>query len=331
MVVTLLGVSRRLGSTILDTRSIEERFDKPPGTIEGLCGVTRLHRMGEGEDLASLSADASRSVLSSCGVPLDDVTGVFTSCNPTTDYLIPSLAPLVVKELDLSHILACNIGMGCAGGIQALQAAYNQLVADSVAGITSYYLVVAGDHTSRMLDYDSWKTAILFSDGVTAALVTNDPSAQGGYSIDRVASETYAGESVAVINLPNALAVDENGEPPAAKHLQMRGRGVFEFGTRIAPRVKKLAGLESLDDCYVIPHQANIRMLNELPPTLEILPEQLWTDGITKIGNISGAACFLGLEDVLAAPEITGGRDRIVLCAFGAELQVAVALLTKRA
>lgn len=326
MPVSILGVSRRLGSDVIDPITIEEQFDKPAGTIEGLCGVTKLHRMLPEEDLSVLSAEACRDVVKRCGISLDQISGVFTSCNPTTDYLIPSLAPLVVKELGLSHILAINIGMGCAGGLQALQAAHNQLLADTLAEQVRYYLVVAGDHTSRMLDKSAWKTAIMFSDGVTAALVTNDPNVTGGLEILRTNSETYAGESVCVINLPNTLVTDGTEK----QFLGMRGRGVFEFGTRIAPRVKKLAGLESLDDCYVIPHQANIRMLNELPPTLEILPEQLWTDGITKIGNISGAACFLGLEDVLAAPVITGGRNRVLLCAFGAELQVAVAVLTKR-
>jgi 3-oxoacyl-[acyl-carrier-protein] synthase-3 len=226
--------------------------------------------------------------------------------------------------------MACNIGMGCAGGVQALQAAYNQVVVDSLAGKTSYYLVVAGDHTSRMLDKASWKTAILFSDGVSAALLTNDKSlSTRGYSIDRVASETYAGESVDVINLPNALALEQGCER-ATYQLHMRGRGVFEFGTRIAPRVRSLSGLNSFENTYIIPHQANIRMLNELIPAFGVKPEQLYTDGITRIGNISGAACFLGLEDVMRNPQICNDATTVLLCAFGAELQVATAVLTPR-
>jgi 3-oxoacyl-[acyl-carrier-protein] synthase-3 len=222
-----------------------------------------------------------------------------------------------------------NIGMGCAGGVQALQATYNQLIADSAQGKTSYYLVVAGDHTSRMLDKSSWKTAILFSDGVTAAIVTNDATLKGGYTVERVASETYAGESVDVINLPNALALKE-GEIRSCYQLHMRGRGVFEFGTRIAPRVKALSGIERFNNVYIIPHQANIRMLNELVPAFDVRPDQLYTDGITRIGNISGAACFLGLEDIIANDDLRGDADTVLMCAFGAELQVAAAVLKPR-
>jgi 3-oxoacyl-[acyl-carrier-protein] synthase-3 len=327
MPISILDVSRRLGSDVIDPITIEKQFDKPAGTIEGLCGVTKLHRMLPEENLAVLSAEACRDVVQRCGISLDQISGVFTSCNPTTDYLIPSLAPLVVKELGLSHILAINIGMGCAGGIQALQAAHNQLLADTLAEQVRYYLVVAGDHTSRMLDKSAWKTAIMFSDGVTAALVTNDPNATGGLEILRTNSETYAGESVCVINLPNTLATDGT-----EKHfLGMRGRGVFEFGTRIAPRVKKLAGVSDLSNFYIIPHQANIRMLSELSPTLGVDPEQIYTKGITTVGNISGAACFLGLEEVIADSAVAGNRDDILLCAFGAELQVAVSVLKRRA
>ncbi|MFN4894534.1 MAG: 3-oxoacyl-ACP synthase III family protein [Pseudomonadota bacterium] len=329
MVVNIVGVARRLGSTVIKASEIEELFEREPGTILGLSGVSQLHKIAPDEDLVSLSAEACLEALAKVDLPLAKVTGVFTSCNPTTDYLIPSLAPLVAAKLGLSHLLAMNIAMGCAGGVQALQAAYNQLVVDSQAGKTSYYLVIAGDHTSRMLDKASWKTAILFSDGVTAAVVTNDPTIPGGFAVERVASETYAGESVDVINLPNALALADGSER-AGYQLHMRGRGVFEFGTRIAPRVRALSGLECFKNVYIIPHQANIRMLNELVPAFEVEPEQLYTDGITRIGNISGAACFLGLEDVISDPSLRRGAPTVLLCAFGAELQVAAAVLTAR-
>lgn len=327
--INIVAVARRLGSTIIKATEIEALFEREPGTILGLSGVSQLHKISPEEDLVSLSADACRELLTEVDLPLNRVTGVFTSCNPTTDYLIPSLAPLVAAKLGLSHLLAINIGMGCAGGVQALQAAYNQLAVDSLAGKTSYYLVVAGDHTSRMLDKASWKTAILFSDGVTAALVTNDPSIKGGFRVISVASETYAGESVDVINLPNVLALEDCQER-ARYQLHMRGRGVFEFGTRIAPRVKALSGLDSFQDTYIIPHQANIRMLNELIPGFEVRPEQLYTAGITRIGNISGAACFLGLEDIIRDPKLRGDTKNVLLCAFGAELQVAAAVLVDR-
>jgi 3-oxoacyl-[acyl-carrier-protein] synthase-3 len=329
MSVNILGVSRRLGSTIIKAAEIEQVFEREPGTILGLTGVSQLHKISPEEDLVSLSAEACRDVLAKLEIPISKVTGIFSSCNPTTDYLMPSLAPLVAAKLGLTHLLAMNIGMGCAGGVQALQATYNQLIADSAQGKTSYYLVVAGDHTSRMLDKSSWKTAILFSDGVTAALVTNDSTLKGGYTVERVASETYAGESVDVINLPNALALKE-GEIRSCYQLHMRGRGVFEFGTRIAPRVKALSGIERFNNVYIIPHQANIRMLNELVPAFDVRPDQLYTDGITRIGNISGAACFLGLEDIIANDNLRGDADTVLMCAFGAELQVAAAVLKPR-
>ena len=327
MDVRILGLAHRLGSVVIEAEAIEQHFKRDPGTIAALSGVSRLHRIAEHEDLVILAREACIDAVERSGITLNHISGIFTSCNPTTDYLIPSLAPLVAQKLDITHVLAINIGMGCAGGVQALQAAYNQCVVDTKRGKKSYYLVVAGDHTSRMLDKESWKTAILFSDGVSAAVVTNDPAARGGFVIDQVTSETYAGESVDVINLPNCLALS-----PETKRgellLHMRGRGVFEFGTRIAPRVKQLTGFDNFEGCYIIPHQANIRMLNELIPNLGIQESQLYRDGITRIGNISGAACFLGLEDAQKRG-LTDSARHILLCAFGAELQVAVAILRR--
>lgn len=328
MDIVIGPLAHRLGSRELSAVDLELLFEREPGTVQSLSGVTKLHRIAEGEDLVSLASEACIDVLEQAGLPRNALTGIFASCNPTTEYLMPTLAPLVAARMGVTHLQACQIGMGCAGGVQALQAAYNQLVADSVQGKTSYYLVVAGDHTSRMLNKELWKTAILFSDGVSAALVSNDPKVSSGYVIDRVASETYAGESVCVINLPNVLA-KADGAPRAECMLHMQGRGVFEFGTRIAPRVRALAGMDDFSDAYIIPHQANIRMLNELVPAFEIRADQLYTDGITKIGNISGAACFIGLEDTIKR-NLSGDAATVVLSAFGAELQVAVAVLRKR-
>ena len=327
MKIRITGVAHRLGSEILHPETLENYFKRDPGTVEQLSGVTQLHRMAPGEDLVTLAKEATIDALAAANVSIDQVTGIFSSCNPTTDYLIPSLAPMVASKLGLTHVLACNVGMGCAGGVQALQATFNQLLADSSIGKVSTYVLVTGDHISRMLDKDSWKTAILFSDGISAVVVTNDPKATGGFIIERVASECYAGESVDVINLPNALATRDS-ETPKVYSLQMRGRGVFEFGTRIVPRVRELSGVEDFSKFYIIPHQANVRMLNELPTPFGIRDEQLYTDGITKIGNISGAACFLGLEDCLKRG-LDDKAEKILLCAFGAELQVAVAVLSR--
>jgi len=327
MNIRILGSSYRLGSTVIDAETIENHFKRDPGTIAALSGVTRLHRISADESLVTLARDAALEVLAKHGIPLSQVTGVFSSCNPTTDYLIPSLAPMVASALELSHLQACNIGMGCAGGVQALQAAFNQLVVDSLNKRTSYYLVVAGDHISRMLDHEAWKTAILFSDGVSVSLVTNDPKATAGLAIERVTQECYAGDSVDVINLPNFLAAEQPLDR-STYTLQMRGRGVFEFGTRVAPRVRELAQIESFESCFIVPHQANIRMIRELIPAFGVAPEQLYMDGITTIGNISGAACFIGLEDSIAR-NLLGDSERVILVAFGAELQVAVAVLRR--
>ena len=327
MKVRITGLAHRLGSTEIHSETLENYFKRDPGTVENLSGVTKLHRMGPGEDLVTLARDAALDALAVAKIPLEKVSGIFSSCNPTGEYLMPTLAPMVAAKLGISHVLACNVAIGCAGGVQALQACFNQLLADTARGKISNYILVTGDHISRMLDPDSWKTAILFSDGISAVVVTNDPQATGGFVVEQCASECYAGESVDVINLPNPLAHRQT-ENPCIPYLQMRGRGVFEFGTRIAPRVRELAGVESFNDFYVVPHQANVRMINVLIPTFGIKPEQLYIDGITKIGNISGAACFLGLEDVING-QAGAGYEKILLCAFGAELQVAVAVLTR--
>ena len=328
MKIRITGLAHRLGSTIIAAESLENHFKRDPGTVTNLSGVTKLHRMGPGENLVTLARDAARDAIKNAGVELSQVSGIFSSCNPTTDYLMPTLQARTCLISSFAATIGARVGMGCAGGVQALQVCFNQLLADSARGKIRTYVIVTGDHISRMLDPESWKTAILFSDGISAIVVTNNPEATGGFVIEQVASECYAGEEVAVINLPNPLAAREAGSTGPCL-LQMRGRGVFEFGTRIAPRVKELIGITNFEEFYVIPHQANIRMINELIPTFDIKPEQLYVDGITKIGNISGAACFLGLEDIMDRP-LANNYDKILLCAFGAFFRASAIMLADR-
>ena len=93
MNIKIAAVSHRLGSRVLEAGELETLFGREPGTVQSLSGVSKLHRITEGEDLVTLSRDASLDALAKAGIPLNSVTGVYSSCNPTTDYLIPSLAP----------------------------------------------------------------------------------------------------------------------------------------------------------------------------------------------------------------------------------------------
>lgn len=107
----------------------------------------------------------------------------------------------------------------------------------------------------------------------------------------------------------------------------MEGSQVFEFGVEAYDDFLDLVGLRDLPrDGYLVPHQPNLRMLEAMIARAGLDAARVYVDGIRTIGNTSGAATFLGLADALRRG-LTQGRDRVLLGAFGAELQVGAALL----
>lgn len=322
--ISIIGLAGVVGPEVITVQELGERFDVPPERITHLTGITCLRVFPQGIDLEAVAADCARRVLEHCGLAFEDVSGVFGSSGPTTRTLLPTFTTLFARELGLANVPAHHIGLGCGGGIQALQMAYNQLVIDALAGRVSRYLVVCGDRFSRVLAPDDFYNGILFSDGVSVVLVTNEQDARG-YTLSAIGTKSFLGPDTDIITIPNPH--DERSDGVLPKYM-MRGSGVFRFGATLLPELLALVGQETLPpEWYLIPHQANLRMLRALQKHADVPDAQIYTDGIRTVGNMIGAATLLGLEDALSRA-LLDPQSPVLLGAFGAELQVGAAALT---
>jgi 3-oxoacyl-[acyl-carrier-protein] synthase-3 len=217
-----------------------------------------------------------------------------------------------------------HVGIGCCGGLQAMRNAHNQLVVDALHGRTGHALVVVGDHSSRILDPSIKQTGTLFGEGVVAALLTTSPALSSGYAIERIGTKSLLGEALGALRVRNPHAAPANGSLPK---LEMDGRRIFDFGERAVEHFLALLGASALPDgTYLVPHQPNLRMLEAMIRRSALDPRRVYVDGIRTVGNTSGAAALLGLEDALRRGLVPEGAP-VVLGAFGAELQVGAALL----
>lgn len=323
--VALIGLAGATGSAVLSCDELATRFGLSPEKIVARTGVTGLRRFAEGESLVETARDAALAALERAGVPLRAVTAVFGSSNPTSEDLLPTLTAATAQALGLTDVIVDHVGVGCCGGLQAMRNAWNQLVVDALDGRIGHALVVAGDQTSRILDGERRQTGTLFGEGVSVALLTNDPVARTGYVIERVATRSLLGDALHALRLRNPFAL-----PPGAAlpRLEMDGARVFDFGAGAVAHFLSLLGLSSVPaDCYLVPHQPNLRMLEALIERAGLDAARVYVDGIRTIGNTSAPAAMLGLEDALRRG-VVAADSRVMLGAFGAELQVGAALLS---
>jgi len=326
--IFLAKIGGKVGSVEVTAEELGEKFGTKPRAIQATTGVTKLFRFGPDESLVGISVMVARDVLARAGLDLGRVDGVFASSNPTTKTLMPGYATQVASELGLRYVLADQIGMGCGGGMQALRAAYDRLVVDSLHGKTSNYLVFAGDAVSVILNDKDRNTGLLFSEGVSVLLVTNDIDfGQNSYEITKINTMSVLGDGINMMRVMNEFHSDTDRGQRDQNCFTMDGKGVAQFGMGMIPCFLKLVEEEMFGENWMLfPHQPNLRMLEEMARFGNVPLNQVYTNGIKTIGNASVAAAFLGLEDGLQS-NLFDRRCTVLLGAFGAELTVGAALL----
>lgn len=323
--ISLVGLAGRVGGRSLSAAELGARFDLAPEKVTAKTGVTCLRRLGDGESIVGLARDAARDALARARVAPGALTAVFGSSNPTADDVLPSFTAAVAHALGLRDLVVDHVGLGCCGALQCLRNAFNQLTADALDGRVGYALVVAGDHTSRILDPARRQTGTLFGEGAAVALLTNDPGARTGYVIERVATRSLLGDGLYALRLRNPWAAGEGAPLP---RLEMDGARVYDFGVAAVESFLSLLKLDAMPEGgALVPHQPNLAMLDAMTARAGLDPANVYVDGIRTVGNTSAPAALLGLEDGLRRA-IVRCEQPVVLGAFGAELQVGAALLT---
>jgi 3-oxoacyl-[acyl-carrier-protein] synthase-3 len=322
--VTVVAVAGATGLGVLTVAELARRFDLAPEKIAEKTGTTVLRRFESAESIVAVARDLALRLLDENQLRKADIRGVFGSSNPTTEYLLPTFTAAVAHAIGLSHVIVDHVGIGCCGGIQAMRNAHNQLVVDALEGRTSHCLVVAGDQTSRILDPQRKQTGTLFGEGVAVALMSNSSDIDRGYVVRAIGTKSLLGDALWCLRLRNPYAAGAGG---VALPLEMDGARVFDFAVNAVEHFLALIDEPAVpSDCYLIPHQPNLRLLEAMIARGGLDPHRVYVDGFRTVGNTSGAAPLLGLEDAVSRGLVSPTAP-ILLGAFGAELQVGAAML----
>jgi len=280
-------------------------------------GIRARHFVAAGEVTSDLAAQAGRRAIEAAGLTPEDIDLVVVATS-TPDMIFPSTACIVQQKLGIAGCPAFDVQAVCAGFIYALS------VVDAMlrAGTARRALVVGAETFSRLLDFNDRGTCVLFGDGAGAVVL------EAADHPGLLATKLHAdGRHVDMLCVPGSVA---NGQVTGHPLLRMDGQAVFKLAVTVldgvAREVIEAAGLTAADVDWLIPHQANIRIMQGTARKLR-LPAERVVVTVSEHGNTSAASIPLALDTAVRDGRVQRGQ-RLLLEGVGGGFTWGAALLT---
>ncbi|MEP2640220.1 beta-ketoacyl-ACP synthase III [Roseobacter sp.] len=306
------GVGHYLPERIVPNAEFEATLDTNDEWIRARSGIERRHFAAEGETTSNMAAAAARAALSDAGCEADQVDAIIIATS-TPDLTFPSVATMVQAELGMHTGFAFDIQAVCAGFIYALSNA-NALI---LSGQAKRVLVIGAETFSRIMDWTDRSTCVLFGDGAGALLL--EAQEGEGTAQDRGILSTDLNSDGRHKDL---LYVDGGVSTGTTGHLRMQGNQVFRHAVEklasTATTAMERAGVTPEDVDWIVPHQANIRIIQGTAKKLGLPMDQVVVT-VQDHGNTSAASIPLALSVGRDRGQIKPG-DLIVTEAIGGGL-----------
>ena len=319
----VIGWGKAVPERILTNDDLAAIVDTSDEWIRQRTGIAERRAVREGETTLSLGLKAAQEALEIAD--LDPVRlDMIIVATVTPEYLLPSTACLLQDALGAEKAAAFDLSAGCSGFVYGLGLAADLLR----AGRYDYVLVVGSETLSRITDWTDRNTCVLFGDGA-GAVVLQGNDAPGGVLSSVMGADGSGGELL--IQPAGGSAYPASIETVAARqhYVQMKGRQVFRFATRIMPEATRQAleraGVPVEDVTLFVPHQANDRILQSAARGLGVSEDRMFSN-LARYGNTSSASVPLALCEAIEQGLIN--RDDVIVCVgFGAGLTWAAAVI----
>lgn len=324
--VRFTGVGHSMPSTVITNEDLAELIDTNDEWISTRTGIRARRVLGEGEKLADLAADASRSALAMAGVEAKDLDMIIMATSSADDMF--GSATQVQTQLGNKSCIAFDITAACSGFVVAAITA-SQFIK---TGAAKNILIVGADALSRYIDWRDRGTCILFGDG-TGAMVMQ--AAEDGQGCSFLGSDMHSDGS-GYCSLYGDVAQDGMkiySEDPSAKggynNIVMKGQDVFKFAVRTVPKTVlascEQAGVEMKDLDWLVCHQANQRILDSAADRLGVEHDRV-VSNLSSYGNTSAASIPIAFAEAVHEGKIKPGQT-VAMAGFGAGLTYASAII----
>ena len=306
------GVGHYLPERVVPNAWFEDKIETSDEWIRSRSGIERRHFAAEGETTSQMASHAARAALKMAGFKPDDIDAVIVATS-TADLTFPSAATMVQADLGMTRGFAFDVQAVCAGFVFALSQA-NALI---LSGQAKRALVIGAETFSRIIDFEDRATCVLFGDGA-GALVLEAEDGQGA-NTDRgiLATDLHSdGRHRDILYVDGGVSTQSTGQ------LRMQGKEVFRHAVEklaaTAHTSLEKAGLSGEDVDWMVPHQANLRIIKSTAQKMGLPMERVIVT-VQNHGNTSAASIPLALSAGVAEGQIKEG-DLIVTEAIGGGL-----------
>lgn len=315
--VTIAGTGSYLPSNIRTNADLEKIVDTTDEWITSRTGIKERRIAADDEFTSHMATKAAEKALEQAKIKSEDIELIIVA-TITPDTLTPATACYVQAQLGALSAVAFDISAACSGFLYAMKLA-KRLISD---GAYQNALIIGAEKLSSFVDWEDRNTCVLFGDGAGAAVLRKSEEGEGRI----LATETGTdGRHTEILNIAGGgsacpTTIDNANQKLAT--MAMQGREVFKLAVnamkKASETVIERAGLSADDITLVIPHQANLRIIDAIANRLTIPNEKVFVN-LDKYGNTSAAAVAIALDEAHREGRFKRG-DNIILVVFGAGL-----------
>ncbi len=313
-VSAIAGLGVYLPARVVTNKDFEARLETSDQWIVERTGIRERRWAGADETVAGMAKAAAEEAMRQAGISAGQLDAIIVA-TATPDRLLPSTACYLQALLGAEKAAAFDLAAACSGFIYGLTVA-NSLIS---AGQATHILVVGGEKLSSITDLNDRSTAILFGDGVGAVVVSKTSGSRGILSTF-IKSD---GRLAPLLYIPGGGTADPISETVVRERthfMKMAGREVFKHAVlemaEACDEALKRAGIDAKDIDLLVPHQANIRIIDATARHAGI-PEEKVVVTVDKFGNTSAASIPMALAEAVRTGRLTPGKV-VLLVAFGA-------------
>ncbi|NLC03504.1 MAG: ketoacyl-ACP synthase III [Tissierellia bacterium] len=314
--VGITGIGKYMPEDILTNDDLSKMVETSNEWIVERTGIEERRIAKEHISTSDLATEAARAALEDANLKPEDIDLIIVA-TATADHAFPSTACIIQSNLGMVNAAAFDLSAACSGFVYGLATGASFIQ----SGAYEKILVIGSEVFSKIVNWEDRNTCILFGDGAGACVLERCETGYGILSFDLGADGT--GGNTLIVPAGGSRTPTTSETLKQKQHLlQMDGKEVFKFGVRIMEKATRKAlekaNLTTEDVDFLVPHQANIRIIDSATKKLKINPEKLCIN-LEKYGNMSSASIPVALEEVVAENKIKKG-DIVVLVGFGAGL-----------
>ena len=315
--VTIAGTGSYLPEKVLTNDDLTKIVDTSDEWITTRTGIRERRIAADGEHTSDLAVKAATKALEQAQIPASEIELIIVA-TITPDTPTPATACHVQAKLGSFSAVAFDISAACSGFLYAMKIA-KRLISD---GAYNNALIIGAEKLSSVTNWEDRNTCVLFGDGAGAAVLRRSNEGEGRILATEMGTDGRHTNLLEIAGGGSACPITPANAESHLQTLSMQGREVFKLAVNAmrtaAETVIERAGLTAEDIKLVVPHQANLRIIDAIADRLSVPNEKVYVN-LDKYGNTSAAAVAIALDEAHREERFKRG-DNIVLVVFGAGL-----------